>query len=250
MKKILYTLFILFIGTDSMSAHLFTLPDGRTIEATIRSFNDHSGLVELERLDGKMVKIKPAVFIEKDQRYIQMWSEERLFLSSLHLQIEVDDVVLDQWKEEEYEDLTDTAGNTERELMKEIHFEKVAYEVTLKNRSAEPFEDLYVEYVIFYEQSQESYDKPKIHQLTKRDTVEIQRIDGKSTWVKKTDDVTVHKDNIMSKNWTSGRSRTGGKGEVHGLRARLCKKMLDGSVRYREFTSPTSLSETRYPWPD
>ena len=250
MKKILYTLFILFIGTDSMSAHLFTLPDGRTIEATIRSFNDHSGLVELERLDGKMVKIKPTVFIEKDQRYIQMWSEERLFLSSLHLQIEVDDVVLDQWKEEEYEDLTDTAGNTERELMKEIHFEKVAYEVTLKNRSAEPFEDLYVEYVIFYEQSQESYDKPKIHQLTKRDTVEIQRIDGKSTWVKKTDDVTVHKDNIMSKNWTSGRSRTGGKGEVHGLRARLCKKMLDGSVRYREFTSPTSLSETRYPWPD
>ena len=250
MKKILYTLFILFVGTDSMSAHLFTLPDGRTIEATIRSFNDHSGLVELERLDGKMVKIKPTVFIEKDQRYIQMWSEERLFLSSLHLQIEVDDVVLDQWKEEEYEDLTDTAGNTERELMKEIHFEKVAYEVTLKNRSAEPFEDLYVEYVIFYEQSQESYDKPKIHQLTKRDTVEIQRIDGKSTWVKKTDDVTVHKDNIMSKNWTSGRSRTGGKGEVHGLRARLCKKMLDGSVRYREFTSPTSLSETRYPWPD
>ena len=250
MKKILYTLFILFIGTDSMSAHLFTLPDGRTIEATIRSFNDHSGLVELERLDGKIVKIKPTVFIEKDQRYIQMWSEERLFLSSLHLQIEVDDVVLDQWKEEEYEDLTDTAGNTERELMKEIHFEKVAYEVTLKNRSAEPFEDLYVEYVIFYEQSQESYDKPKIHQLTKRDTVEIQRIDGKSTWVKKTDDVTVHKDNIMSKNWTSGRSRTGGKGEVHGLRARLCKKMLDGSVRYREFTSPTSLSETRYPWPD
>ena len=250
MKKILYTLFTLFVGTNSMSAHLFTLPDGRTIEATIRSFNDHSGLVELERLDGKMVKIKPTVFIEKDQRYIQMWSEERLFLSSLHLQIEVDDVVLDQWKEEEYEDLTDTAGNTERELMKEIHFEKVAYEVTLKNRSAEPFEDLYVEYVIFYEQSQESYDKPKIHQLTKRDTVEIQRIDGKSTWVKKTDDVTVHKDNIMSKNWTSGRSRTGGKGEVHGLRARLCKKMLDGSVRYREFTSPTSLSETRYPWPD
>lgn len=250
MKKILYTFFILFVGTDSMSAHLFTLPDGRTIEATIRSFNDHSDLVELERLDGKMVKIKPTVFIEKDQRYIQMWSEERLFLSSLHLQIEVDDVVLDHWKEEEYEDLTDTAGNTERELMKETHFEKVAYEVTLKNRSAESFEDLYVEYVIFYEQSQKSYDKPKIHQLTKRDTVEIQRVDGKSTWVKKTDDVTVHKDNIMSKNWTSGRSRTGGKGEVHGLRARLCKKMLDGSVRYREFTNPTSLSETRYPWPD
>ena len=102
-------------------------------------------------------------------------------------------MVLDQWKEEEYEDLTDTAGNTERELMKETHFEKVTYEVTLKNRSAESFEDLYVEYVIFYEQSQESYDKPKIHQLTKRDKVEIQRVDGKSTWVKKTDDVTVHK---------------------------------------------------------
>ena len=46
-KKILYTFIILLFSTDSMSAHLFTLPDGRTIEATIRSFNDHSGLVEL-----------------------------------------------------------------------------------------------------------------------------------------------------------------------------------------------------------
>ena len=250
MEKLLFTLFILLLVVNSVSGHLFSLPDGRTIEATIRSFNDHSGLVELERLDEKIVKIKPTVFIEKDQRYIQMWSVDRLFLSSLNLQIEVDDVVLDQWKEEEYADLTDTAGNTERELMKDTHYEKIAFEVTLKNRSAEPFEDLYVEYVIFYEQSQESYEKPKLQQLTKRDKVEIQRVDGKSTWVKKTDNVTVHKDNIMSKNWSSGQSRTGGKGEVHGLRARLCKKMLDGSVSYREFTSPTSFSETRYPWPD
>lgn len=84
----------------------------------------------------------------------------------------------------------------------------------------------------------------------KRDKMEIERVAEKSTLVKQTDDVTVHKDNIMSKNWTSGRSRTGGKGEVHGLRARLCKKMLDGTVSYREFTSPSSLSETKYPWPD
>ena len=48
-EKILYTLFILFVGADSMSAHLFTLPDGRTIEATIRSFNG-SFAYELERL--------------------------------------------------------------------------------------------------------------------------------------------------------------------------------------------------------
>ncbi|MFL2877285.1 MAG: hypothetical protein ACJZ86_05515 [Pontiellaceae bacterium] len=250
MKKILHTCFILLLCIKSVTAHLFSLPDGRTIEATIRSFDDHSGLVELERLNGKVVKIKPNVFIEKDQRYIQMWSVERLFLSSLHLQIEVDDVVLDNWKEEEYIDLTYTSGNTERELMKETKFEEIAFEVILKNRSAEPFEDLYIEYVIFYEQSQESFGKPTLKQLTKRDKLEIQRIDGKSTLVKKTDDVTVHKDNIMSKNWSSGESRTGGKGEVHGLRARLCKKMLDGSVIYREFTSPKSFSETRYPWPD
>ena len=100
------------------------MPDGRTIEATIRSFDDHSGLVELERLNGKVVKIKPNVFIEKDQRYIQMWSVERLFLSSLHLQIEVDDLVFDDWKEEYYAYLTDTAGNAERELMKETKLKR------------------------------------------------------------------------------------------------------------------------------
>jgi hypothetical protein len=250
MKKLLYTLFIFLMGVSSVLGHSFSLPDGRSIEATILSFDDRSGLVELERLDGKIVQVKPTVFVEEDQRYIQTWSADRLFLSSLYLQVGVDDVVLDQWKEEEYADLRDTAGNVDRELMKETRFEKMAFEVALKNRSAVPFEDLYVEYVIFYEQSQESYEKPVLEQLMKRDKMEIERVAEKSTLVKQTDDVTVHKDNIMSKNWTSGRSRTGGKGEVHGLRARLCKKMLDGTVSYREFTSPSSLSETKYPWPD
>jgi hypothetical protein len=48
--------------------------------------------------------------------------------------------------------------------------------VALKNRGSEPVEDLYLEYIIFYEQSQESFEKPKLKQLMKRDTIEIERV--------------------------------------------------------------------------
>ena len=250
MKILLVTLVIFIVGVSSGWGYSFSLPDGRSIEATILSFNDRSGLVELKRSDGKIVQIKPTVFVEKDQRYIQSWWADRLFLSSVHLQIEVDEVGLDQWKEEEYADIKDTAGNVDRELMKETHFEKIAFEVALKNRGSEPVEDLYLEYIIFYEQSQESFEKPKLKQLIKRDTIEIERVAEKSTLKKQTDVVTVHRDDIMTKDWTSGRSRSGGKGEVHGFRARLCKKMQDGTVSYRECKYPSSMSETRYPWPD
>ena len=40
------------MGVSSVLGHSFSLPDGRSIEATILSFDDRSGLVELERLDG------------------------------------------------------------------------------------------------------------------------------------------------------------------------------------------------------
>ena len=245
-----FILIILILTMNFVSAHKFDLPDGRSIEATILSVDDRSGIVELERADGKIAKVKTTVFIEEDQFYIKNWVSDRLFVSPVNLQIETDNILLEQWKEEEYADIMYTDGNVDRELMKETRFKKELFEITLKNRSNIPFEGLYIEYIIFYEQSNESYDKPVINQLIKRDKLEIKYILEKSNLVKKTDDITTFKDNIMSKNWTSGRSRTGGKGDVHGLRARLCKKMLDGTVAYREFSNPKSLSTSRYPWPD
>ena len=68
------------------------------------------------------MKIKPTVFIEKDSVYSNV--VRRAVISFfLHLQIEVDDVVLISGRGGG-EDLTDTAGNTERELMKEIHLKR------------------------------------------------------------------------------------------------------------------------------
>jgi hypothetical protein len=206
--------------------------------------------VELRRADGKLVTIKPSVFVENDQAFIMEWAASRAFMSPAKLKIEVDDKVVNSWKKEEYADVRDTAGNVDRELMKETRFEEQVYEITLLNKSDMTIEDVYMEYIIFYEQSEESYSKPELKQKTKRGKVEINRLAGKTSVVKSTDEVKTHKDNIMSKNWVSGRSRTGGKGQVHGMRARLCKKLPDGEIAFRSFSSPTSLSESRYPWPD
>ena len=126
-----FILIILLLTMNIVSAHTFDLPDGRSLEATILSVDDRSGIVELERTDGKIAKVKTTVFIEEDQLYIKNWISDRLFISPVNLQIETDNILLEQWKEEEYADLTDTDGNVERELMKETRFKKELFVITL-----------------------------------------------------------------------------------------------------------------------
>jgi ribosomal protein S28E/S33 len=66
--------------------------------------------------------------------------------------------------------------------------------------------------------------------------------------MKSTKPVEVYHDNIAQKNWVSGRIRTGGEGEVHGLRARIYMKMPSGKEVMREVTYPQKLSEEKFPW--
>ena len=247
---ILIGLVVLFGGVINSMGYTFTLPDGRSLEAEIVQYDERLGQVELKRTEGKLVKIKPSVFVKSDQDYILDWAASRAFMSPAKLKVEADDRTVKSWKEEEYEDVRYSNGDVERELMKETRFEEQVYEIELFNKSDIAIEDVYIEYVVFYEQSKETYSKPVMEQKTKRGKIEINRLAGKTSVVKSTDEVKTHKDNIMSKNWVSGRSRTGGKGRVNGMRARLCKKLPEGEVVFRSFSSPTSLSESRYPWPD
>ena len=73
-----FILIILLLTMNIVGAHTFDLPDGRSL-ATILSVDDRSGIVELERMDGKITKVKTTVFIEEDQLYIKNWISDRLF---------------------------------------------------------------------------------------------------------------------------------------------------------------------------
>ena len=69
-------------------AREFTLPDGRSLEAEIVQYDERLGQVELKRADGKLVKIKPSVFVEEDQAYVDEWIIHSIF-KGRHITVEV-----------------------------------------------------------------------------------------------------------------------------------------------------------------
>jgi hypothetical protein len=229
--------------------HTFTLPDGRTVDAEILSLHEQRGTVELRRADGKVVNVKPSIFVQTDQQKIQAWAANRSFLSDRSLQVDIEKTLVENWKEKEYQDLEYTDGSVVKELMKETRFEEVAFDLTLKNRSKMALDSLSIEYIIYYEQSETAWDKPQVEQKTERGAYQIASLQPNQSDQSQSKSVIIYDDNIAEKRWTSGGNRVGGKGDIHGIRMRIFKQ-IDGEIIFREFIYPDSLSATTYPWTD
>ena len=229
--------------------HTFTLPDGRTVDAEIMSIHEQRGTVELRRADGKVVNVKPSIFVQADQQKLQAWTANRSFLSERSLQVDIEKEVVENWKEKEYQDMQYSDGSVVKELMKETRFEEVAFDLTLKNRSSEAIESLGIEYIIYYEQSETAWDKSQAEQKTERGAYQLASLQPNQSDQTQSKSVIIYDDNIAGKNWVGGRTQVGGKGDIHGMRVRILKQ-LDGEVIYREFIYPDSLSATTYPWMD
>jgi hypothetical protein len=109
---------------------------------------------------------------------------------------------------------------------------------------------LRVEYVIYFEQSEESRKTPVVVQQTKKGSDEIGVLAAKKAKTISSLPVVIHKDSINRKDLIRGDDRIGGRGEVHGLRARFYMKTSNGKEIMREFSHPESLSVQKYPWAD
>ncbi len=238
------------ISTAIAEMHAFTLEDGRALEAEIIDYNAKLGKVTLKRMDGKRIPVPSNIFIEADQEYIHEWDAAKAFSSDRFLKIFCDDEKIKERKEEKYKDISDTEGNVEKTLMKITAFEHIGYEITLQNMNQTAINGVRMEYNIYYEQSKESYEKPVADQKTFTDKITLPSLMGKKKTLVMTKGVEIHNDNINSINWVSGRARVGGKGEVHGMRARIYMKTSSGREIMREFCHPVSLSLGKFPWKD
>ena len=58
----------------------------------------------------------------------------------------------------------------------------------------------------------------------------------------------IYKDNVSGIDWADGSARVGGKSEVNGMRAKLYLKTASGKEFMREFSHPTTLSTSKFPW--
>ena len=67
--------------------HTFTTPDGRSLNAAIKYYNERNGKIQIKREDGKELWTLPTVFSEPDQEYIQQWIAADQFMSPMKFKI-------------------------------------------------------------------------------------------------------------------------------------------------------------------
>jgi hypothetical protein len=248
--NLVLSLFVAVVLIQKVGAemHSFSLEDGRALEAEIVDYNAKLGKVTLKRPDGKRIPVQADIFVSADRAYIKEWDASKAFTSESLLKVVCKAEMIKKSKEEIYKDIRDSEGNVEEYLMKEIKYEEIAYTLSFMNRNKADLDGIRIEYRIYYEQSSENRDKavPDQYVLAGRANLPV-LIGGKKTLFT-SNPSTVYTDNINSIDWADGSARVGGKGDVHGIRARLFLKNASGSEIMREVVYPTTLSANKFPW--
>lgn len=121
---------------------IFTDQQGRAIEAKVISHDRIKGEVQLERQDGVRVWVRPNLFSADDQAYVKAWIDAYRVLSDDSLRVSIDKTRLEHVKK----GMTDEERTTEG-----VESDIICYEITLRNRSAKPIENLKIDYRYFVE---------------------------------------------------------------------------------------------------
>ncbi len=230
----------------------FTSTDGKTIKAALKAYDAQKKIVTIERDNRKTSRVPITVFSKADQAYILEWDASKGFSSASFLKIECDDMVVEKRKEKELEDVLYTGGHIEKDFEKTVTtFERIAFEIQFQNTNNSELKDIRMEYQIYYEQSELIWEeKPEVKQKHFSGEMAIPALPGKSKTLVTTESVEIHEDNVNPIPQFGEDQRRGGKGEVHGIRARLYMKMSSGKEIMREFSFPEKLSDKKFPWKD
>ncbi len=235
MKKKLIILFLGVFLVNLLMAREFTLPDGRSLEAEIVQYDERLGQVELKRADGKLVKIKPSVFVEEDQDYIDEWI--------LHSVFNGRDIIVDCNKKKVGQRKED--GNAHF-----IRIDSFLYEIEIQNRSATEISGLDVEYKIFYEQEVNDMDKGRVinHEKTENGKLKIKSLGAREKKNFSTKEVELAKYEFNSTEYyVPGGEPQGTKGDIKGMWIRMECETAGGMKSVKDFFEPSSI-EGKYRW--
>ena len=216
-------------------AREFTLPDGRSLEAEIVQYDERLWQVELKRADGKLVKIKPSVFVEEDQAYVDEWIIHSIF-KGRHVTVEVNKKKVGQQKMD---------GRAEF-----LRIDSFLYEIEIQNRSATQISGLDVEYKIFYEQEVNDMDKGRVinHEKTENGKLKIKSLGAREKRNFSTKEVELAKYEFNTTNYyVEGGDPQSTKGDIKGIWIRMECETASGMKSVKDFFEPSSI-EGKYRW--
>ncbi|MDF7825357.1 hypothetical protein P4B35_15130 [Pontiellaceae bacterium B12227] len=141
MKALITILTTCIISANAMEQlHEFTASDGRTLKAKVISYDGLTGKTEVEREDGKTVRVGIEAFSKDDQAYIKRWEPCSLFRSPTQFSI-IPRRTLDQ--KSSY-----VMGMVDQET-------RYTYDLCLVNRTGLQMNHVSVEYLACYEPRKE-----------------------------------------------------------------------------------------------
>lgn len=244
----------------------FTASDGRSLEARILHYDNHSGKVQIERADKKKITVPATAFTDKDRAYIKSWYAAQMFGSTSKFKLELERDEADNSKKEHEVDFGEEFGGGRRGGPTGIQTAaidkntKYKFHLTLENKSDIPLKVYLMEYRIYYEQEKAVLDEkankgrsegdprperhmPLAEQKVKDGKARIGTIAPGETKTVSTGSITITK-RSANRPWGKYIDL---KGTVSGAWIRLTAKGPNGEKIVREISSPESIMK-KFPW--
>jgi hypothetical protein len=208
--------------------HIFTDRQDRVVSARIVNLDERRGLVELELENKRRTKVKPSIFIEKDQAYIRDWGIGQAFMASSGLRFSGEKEVIEDWS-----DSPGTGINQE--------FEKTVYNCELKNGSSVSFENVDVEYCVFWVQEVPEASGERRLEKDYSGRYAIPRMEPRSTTDFATDPVTLVYQHLAGGYYYSNGATGKQSSKMKGVWLRVSMTTKSGETYTREFCEPTGV---------
>lgn len=207
---------------------IFTDTQGRAVTAKVIKLDTRRGLVELELENRARKKVKPTVFCEADQAYLCDWQKVDEFMSA-GFKVEIEKRTVEEWTEK---------GSVQRD------YEKIAYEIRMRNSGTVGFEDVRVDYNIFYEQEELGYGSNALKKETVPGRKIVEMVLPQKNCVVMTDPVVIYSQHLSGgyDEYVSG-APTNQSGKMKGIWVKLYFTTPSGAEGVREICEPSNVKD-------
>lgn len=230
------------LGVEGFCAGLvqyrdFLSHDGKAIRGRVLRYDAKGRKVTIERDNKKVFTVPIYAFSDEDQKYIEQWEFNKVFLSNSSFKIEA--------KRKKFDSKKGTSSSYYGYDIDSRKTETMGYEIKLENRSTSKLDGLEVEYCIYYEQEKAGRGKTVDEEGVRYGTLDVGGMSPKSSKELLTEPVSIYTYELDA-DWYYADGRDNKiTGRVRGVWIRVSKTMDDGSVLTRDFCMPDSLNNSQ-----
>jgi len=231
MKRLIVVLLVLCCSRawTADGFHIFTDTQGRAINARILTCDAQKQVMLVQMENGRQGRISLDMLSDTDKEYVRMWLVGRDFQDDRIFRVSA------KRKAEDNEKKSNKNGVVTRKV------ENYGYELLLENRSDLAFENVEMQYCIYYEQEVGGDGGNECRQGVFCGKEDLGNLLPGSKQEVKTKPVMIYKSELASGYYYTSGTDSSQDGEVHGIWVRFAMNLPNGDEVLREFCLPDSI---------